>query len=265
MVTREGLRGDGGDSDSEAFLRQVAHVPNVSPDLHIARSRLGMVLRGKYRLDRVLGVGGMGGVYAATTATTKQFAVKMLHPELRCARTSARASCARATSPTRSKHPGAVAVLDDDVAEDGSAFLVMELLEGAPVDELCEPSRASRLPLGVVLAIADALLDVLAAAHAHGIVHRDLKPPNLFLDARGRAQGARLRHRALARRLGACLERHGHGHDDRHAGLHGARAGARGGERGRRADGPVGGGRDDVLAAHRASSCTPGRTRRSCW
>src|SRR5262249_25006573 len=75
---------------------------------------------------------------------------------------------------------GAVAILDDDTAEDGSAFLVMELLDGAPVDAVAERA-GGRLPMAAAIAIARQLLDVLAAAHDKGIVHRDLKPANLFL------------------------------------------------------------------------------------
>jgi serine/threonine-protein kinase len=69
--------------------------------------------------------------------------------------------------------------VDDDVAEDGAAFLVMELLDGAAVESLWERSE-SRLPVRAVLSVADQLLDVLAAAHDKGIVHRDIKPANLF-------------------------------------------------------------------------------------
>lgn len=152
--------------------------------LRIARERVGRVLLGKYRLDRVLGVGGMASVYLATHRNNKQFALKMLHPEISM-RENIRTRFLREGYVANSvKHPGAVAVMDDDVAEDGSAFLVMELLEGAPVDELWHRA-GKRLPLGVVMAIADALLDVLAAAHARGIVHRDLKPPNLFVTREG--------------------------------------------------------------------------------
>src|SRR5580700_12087689 len=106
--------------------------------LALARARLGMVLRGKYRLDRVLGIGGMATVYAATHRNKKKVAIKMLHPELSI-RENIRARFLREGYVANSvEHPGAVAVLDDDVAEDGSAFVVMELLDGAPVDELWE-------------------------------------------------------------------------------------------------------------------------------
>jgi YD repeat-containing protein len=152
--------------------------------LQMARARIGRVLLGKYRIERVLGVGGMATVYLANHRNNKQFAVKMLHPEV-SQREHLRARFLREGYVANSvKHAGAVAVLDDDVAEDGSAFLVMELLEGSPVDELWV-KHDKKMPLGLVLSIGDALLDVLAAAHARGIVHRDLKPPNLFLTHEG--------------------------------------------------------------------------------
>jgi tRNA A-37 threonylcarbamoyl transferase component Bud32 len=155
--------------------------------LAIARSRLGRVLRGKYRLDRVLGIGGMAVVYAATHRNKKKFAIKMLHPELSI-RENIRTRFLREGYVANSvEHPGAVAVLDDDIAEDGSAFIVMELLEGAPVDEVAT-RQGKRLPLGLTLSIGDALLDVLVAAHAKRIVHRDLKPANVFLTGDGRLE-----------------------------------------------------------------------------
>lgn len=155
--------------------------------LATAQSRLGRVLRGKYRLDRVLGIGGMAVVYAATHRNKKRFAIKMLHPELSI-RENIRTRFLREGYVANSvEHPGAVAVLDDDIAEDGSAFIVMELLEGAPVDEVAA-RQGKRLPLGLTLSIGDALLDVLVAAHAKKIVHRDLKPANVFLTSDGRLE-----------------------------------------------------------------------------
>ena len=148
-------------------------------------ARVGTMLAGKYRIDGVLGVGGMAVVYAATHRNQAEFAIKVLHPEL-----SFREDVRMRFLPGRSytansvKHPGAVRVVDDDVAEDGAAFLVMELLQGMVVEALWE-SHGNRLATPVALAIADQLLDVLAAAHAKGIVHRDIKPGNLFLTSDG--------------------------------------------------------------------------------
>jgi serine/threonine protein kinase len=149
-----------------------------------AEARLGTVLRGKYRLDRVLGIGGMATVYAATHRNGNEFAIKMLHPELSM-RTDIRNRFLREGHAAGSvKHPGAVQVLDDDVAEDGSAFLVMELLRGETIESLWE-RRQQRLPLKLVVGIGLQLLDVLESAHARGVIHRDIKPANIFLTRTG--------------------------------------------------------------------------------
>ncbi len=81
-------------------------------------------------------------------------------------------------------HPGAVSVLDDDVTPDGAAFLVMELLEGDSLDGWMS-NTGGTLPLPDVLAVADQVLDVLAAFHARGVIHRDIKPGNLFITKTG--------------------------------------------------------------------------------
>jgi serine/threonine-protein kinase len=155
-----------------------------SADLVRAKQRVGQVLRDKYRIDRVLGVGGMAAVYAVTHRNQKQFAVKVLHTELSY-REDIRSRFLREGYAANSvRHPGAVAVLDDDVAEDGSAFLVMELLEGASVEALSEQA-GGRIAESYVTGIAHQLLDTIASAHAQGIVHRDIKPANLFLTREG--------------------------------------------------------------------------------
>jgi serine/threonine-protein kinase len=149
-----------------------------------ARSKLGEVVRGKYRLDRVLGIGGMATVFAATHRNKKQFALKVLHPEL-SAQVDVRHRFLREGYVANTVgHAGAVVVLDDDVADDGGAFLVMELLDGEALDVLAGRAGGT-LPADAVVALADQLLDVLVAAHAKGIVHRDLKPANLFLTTSG--------------------------------------------------------------------------------
>ncbi len=149
-----------------------------------AQRRVGAVLRGKYRLDSVLGVGGMAVVYAATHRNKKRFAVKMLHPELSRLPEVRSRFLREGYAANSVEHPGAVAVLDDDVDEDEVAFLVMELLDGETAEQLWARS-GERLPLPVALSIGDQLLDVLVSAHAHGVIHRDVKPSNLFLTRQG--------------------------------------------------------------------------------
>ena len=150
-----------------------------------ARARLESVLSGKYRLDRVLGVGGMAAVYAAThLRNANRVAVKVLHRELSI-EASLRARFLREGYTANSVgHPGTVRVLDDDTAEDGSVFIVMDLLDGETLDARWERSGL-RLGAREVVRLMSDVLDVLAAAHAKGIVHRDIKPENLFLTRDG--------------------------------------------------------------------------------
>lgn len=146
--------------------------------------RVGTVLLGKYLIERVLGMGGMAVVYGATHRNRQPFAIKMLHREMSVDSEIRNRFLREGYVANSVQHRGAVKVLDDDVAEDGSAFLVMELLDGDTV-ETTWTKHGRRLPPQIVLAIAHQLLDVLATAHARSIVHRDIKPANLFLTREG--------------------------------------------------------------------------------
>ncbi|HEX2674280.1 MAG TPA: serine/threonine protein kinase, partial [Polyangiaceae bacterium] len=111
----------------------------------------GAVLSGKYRIDGVLGEGGMAIVYAVThLRNTARLAVKVLH-EASALKGNIRARFVREGKVANSvNHPGAVQMIDDGVAEDGSPYLVMEHLNGVSVDNL--GSRA--IPLNAALNIA---------------------------------------------------------------------------------------------------------------
>src|SRR6185295_962949 len=103
-----------------------------------AEARVGMVLKGKWRLDALLGVGGMAAVYAATHRNGSRGAIKVLHVELSGDGEVKRRFLREGYVANSVEHPGTVRVLDDDVAEDGSAFLVMELLEGETLEARAE-------------------------------------------------------------------------------------------------------------------------------
>jgi serine/threonine-protein kinase len=150
-----------------------------------ARSRLGKVLHDKWRIDGLLGVGGMAVVYAATHVNNgRRVAIKLLHPELSVNPEVKTRFLREGYVANKVEHTGTVGVLDDDTAEDGSVFLVMELLEGETLE--ARRARAGHgLPVHEVLSLADRLLDVLAVAHDKGIVHRDIKPENIFLTREG--------------------------------------------------------------------------------
>ena len=155
-------------------------------DVHaMAATRVGQVLRGKWRLDALLGVGGSACVYAATHRNGKRGAVKLLRPDISVNEEARRRFLREGYVANRIEHPGAVVVLDDDMAEDGSVFLVMELLEGQTLEDYARAFPGARVRPSDAAFVVDKLLDVLATAHDKGIVHRDLKPENVFLTTGG--------------------------------------------------------------------------------
>src|SRR5258706_7376000 len=99
-----------------------------------ARARVGQTVRGRWRLDSLLGIGGMAAVYASTHRNGKRVAVKMLHAELSANPEIKQRFIDEGYAANRVGHPAAVSVLDDDVAEDGAVFLVMDLLEGETLE-----------------------------------------------------------------------------------------------------------------------------------
>ncbi len=149
-----------------------------------ARERVGRLICGKWTLDRLIDIGGMGAVYEATHRNGKKVAIKMLHASLSSEHELKSRFLREGYIANKIQHPGALSILDDDTAEDGSAFLVMELLVGESLEDRLS-KRGNSLPAAEVVPIADGVLDVLAAAHDAGVVHRDLKPGNLFLTSRG--------------------------------------------------------------------------------
>jgi serine/threonine-protein kinase len=167
---------------AESGLRGEAAIARHLAAVHAER-RVGTVLANRWTLERVLGVGGMGQVFAATHRNGKRAAIKVLRSELSGAPSIVRRFVQEGYAANRVGHPGAVSVLDDGVAEDGAIFLVMDLLEGETLK--ARMARTGPMPVTEVLRYATDVLSVLAAAHARGIVHRDIKPENLFVTTEG--------------------------------------------------------------------------------
>jgi len=149
-----------------------------------ARARVGTVLKQKWRLDKLLGVGGMAAVYAATHRNKKRAAIKMLHPELSLDANIRERFLREGYVANSVGQRGAVTVDDDDVSDEGLAFLVMELLDGETIEQRWR-RKGRLLSPHEALSIMEQLLETLAAAHSRGIVHRDLKPENMFLTREG--------------------------------------------------------------------------------
>ncbi|MCC7534865.1 MAG: serine/threonine protein kinase [Deltaproteobacteria bacterium] len=145
--------------------------------------RIGGTVASRYRLKRLLGMGGMGVVYEAEhLGLGTSVALKTLHPELATdaeVRERFRREAQRAAS---LRHPGIVTVLDYGQDETGSPYIALELLRGESLQDVLE--RHGPLPIAKSVAVVASVLEALEHAHGQGVVHRDLKAANVFL-ARG--------------------------------------------------------------------------------
>lgn len=145
-----------------------------------AHRRVGTIVRDKYRIDAFIATGSVANVYAATHRNGSRVALKILHKELARDPTMSERFRRQGYFANAIGHTGVVRAIDDDVAEDGSTFIVLELLEGESLEDRRQ-RMGGRMTLPEVLKIADAMLDVLGSAHAHEILHRDLKPENIYI------------------------------------------------------------------------------------
>ena len=147
------------------------------------RMKAGVLLVGRYRLDRPIGAGGMGQVWAAHDMVLgRDVAIKFQELGVDADRVLLERFYREARSAAALQHPNVVTIFDSGT-EGGVAFLVMELLPG-PNLEAYVAARGS-LPEQEVIALVSEVALGLAAAHAAGVVHRDIKPANLMFDARG--------------------------------------------------------------------------------
>nr|WP_275939292.1 protein kinase [Polyangium spumosum] len=140
----------------------------------------GATIAGRYRLERQLGVGGMGEVFLARDAWKNlRVAVKILHRRMADNLTVVNRFRREARIMRELSSPHAAVIHDFGQTDDGALYLVMEYLEGETLGGLLE--REAPLAAPRVTRIALDLLDVLADAHRRGVVHRDIKPQNVFL------------------------------------------------------------------------------------
>ncbi len=151
--------------------------PVQSPEERLEREEL---IDGRYRLRRLIGVGGMGAVYEAEhTAICKRVALKILHPQFSKHADLVERLRREAQAASRIGHPNIVDVTDFGRTDDGSAYLAMEYLHGTDLGAILR--ARGRIAEPRALHIGTQLVRALAAAHRVGIIHRDLKPENVFL------------------------------------------------------------------------------------
>ena len=140
----------------------------------------GAIVAGKYRLDAIVGEGGMGSVWSAThTGLGQAVAIKFISKEFVSSSEALRRfdAEAKAAAQLRSRH--VVQVFDNGTLEDGTPYIAMELLRGESLHGRVH--RAGPVPVPEAVEILAQCCKALGRAHAAGIVHRDIKPDNIFL------------------------------------------------------------------------------------
>ena len=139
----------------------------------------GEILAGKFRIERRLGRGGMGVVYAAHHLQLDEpVAIKLLLPEAARDHDAISRFMREARAAVKVKSEHVARIIDVARLEDGAPYMVMEYLQG---HDLGTVQRDGELPIAMVVGYVLEAIDAIAEAHALGIVHRDLKPSNLFL------------------------------------------------------------------------------------
>src|SRR2546429_5023464 len=148
---------------------------------------VGQILDEKYRLERLLGQGGMGAVYLATHLGTERYvALKLIAPQFMRNPEFVERFKREARAAGRLRHPNVVDVPDFGFSEAGKervAYLVMEYLDGCTLSDVL--AEETRLPLYWVVDILEQVCSAVHEAHQQGILHRDLKPDNIWLEPNG--------------------------------------------------------------------------------
>jgi serine/threonine-protein kinase len=165
------------DAETVAMTSDVtAQATPINKDPLIGRS-----IDGRYRLDSLIGRGGMGAVYCATRLLIgDEVAIKILHTEQVGDPHAAERFRREARAAARLKHPNAVSIYDFGVSGDGLQFLVMELVEGKSLREFTRAQGP--LDPSLVAEITSQICAALDEAHRQHIVHRDIKPDNIIVN-----------------------------------------------------------------------------------
>ncbi len=161
-----------------------ASPPSVPPPGAARDPYVGTTIDGRYRVESVLGEGGMGVVYLARhKVIDKRVAIKVLRADMAREKEITDRFLQEAKAASSIGNPHIIDISDFGELPNGSTYFVMEWLDGKPLSRVLEETRP--VPLRRLVNVAQQIADALAAAHQRGIVHRDLKPDNIFLIPRG--------------------------------------------------------------------------------
>jgi serine/threonine-protein kinase len=163
------------------------HPKSIPPPSAPIDPYVGTTIDGRYRVESVLGEGGMGVVYLARhKVIDKKVAIKVLRADMAREKEITDRFLQEAKAASSIGNPHIIDISDFGQLPDGSTYFVMEWLDGKPLSRVLEETRP--IPVVRLVDVAHQIADALAAAHQRGIVHRDLKPDNIFLIKRGAEQ-----------------------------------------------------------------------------
>jgi eukaryotic-like serine/threonine-protein kinase len=159
--------------------------------LIVADAIIGQTLDGRYRIESVLGRGGMGVVYRATHIhIDAQFAVKILNQELVANHAAIERFRREAKAAGRITHPNAIKVTDFGVTQENIVYLVMELVDGKTLNELLYTEGP--LDFRRAVSLMSQVCAAVEAAHESGVIHRDLKPDNIIVKRTGATEAVKV-------------------------------------------------------------------------
>ena len=153
---------------------------NIEGKQEVRRDLLGSVIGGTYKLECLIGRGGMGAVFEAShLRLRRRFAIKLLDKNIAASSEAMARFRQEAVITSELGHPNIIETIDFNWTDDGEPYIVLELLDGE--DLASRLKKVRRFDMDQALRIVAEVVSALGAAHGRGIVHRDLKPQNIFL------------------------------------------------------------------------------------